>query len=129
MTNGKTMKKVIAVVGMLVLLCYGLKCWNLHDAHYLSSFRSLKELRASDIGGCTWETAFRQDGRDFVGIRYHLGKLPSRFLFRWLGPLSEPYLIFDIDGQCVDRSSNYHDDHLFIRRWPELWKTCRSVDK
>ena len=123
------MKKVVAVVGTVVLLVYGLRCWNVHDARYLSSFRSLEELKASDIGGCTWKTAFRQDGRDFVGVRYHLRKLPPRFLFRWLGPLSEPYLIFDANGQCVDRSSNYNDDHLFVRRWPALWKACKSGGK
>ena len=74
-------------------------------------------------------SAFRQDGKDFVGIRYHLRKLPPRFLFRWLGPLSEPYLIFDPDGQCVDKSSNYHDDGLFMHRWPALWKASQSIGK
>ena len=125
------MKKFIAIVGMVfggAVLLYGLRCWSLHDSRYLSSFRSLEELRASEVGGCTRATAFCQDGKDFVGITYHLGKLPHRFLFRWLGPLSEPYLIFDLDGQCVDRSSNYHDDGLFMRRWPELWKACRDVE-
>ena len=123
------MKKIIVLVGAAVFLIYVLRCWNVHDARYLSSFRSLEELMASDVGRFTWETAFRQDGKDFVGIRYRLSKLPYRFLFRWLGPLSEPYLIFDRDGQCVDRSSNYHDDGPFMRRWPELWKTSPSVDK
>ena len=123
------MKKGVALVGVVVVLVYCLRCWNVHDARYLSSFRSLEELRASEVGGCTREIAFRQDGKDFVGITYHFGKLPSRFLFRWLGPLSEPYLVFDRDGQCVDRSSNYHDDGLFMRRWPASWKTYPSVDK
>jgi len=122
-------KKIIVLVGATVFLIYVLRCWNVHDARYLSSFRSLEELMASDVGRFTWETAFRQDGKDFVGIRYRLSKLPPRFLFRWVGPLSEPYLIFDRDGQCVDRSSNYHDDGPFMRRWPELWKTSSSVDK
>ena len=123
------MKKIIVLVGAAVFLIYVLSCWNVHDARYLSSFRSLEELRASEVSGCTRETAFRQGGKDFVGITYHRGKLPPRFLFRWIGPLSEPYLIFDRDGQCVDRSSNYHDDGPFMRRWPELWKTSLSVDK
>ena len=123
------MKKIIVLVGAAVFLIYVLRCWNVHDARYLSSFRSLEELRASEVSGCTRETAFRQGGKDFVGITYHRGKLPPRFLFRWIGPLSEPYLIFDRDGQCVDRSSNYHDDGPFMRRWPELWKTSLSVDK
>ena len=71
---------------------------------------------------------FRQDGKDFVGIRYHLRKLPPRFLFHWIGPLSEPYLIFDSKGLCVDKSDNYNDDHLFVHRWPALWKTYPSID-
>ena len=123
------MKKSIALVGVVVVLVYGLRCWNVHDARYLSSFRLLEELRASDVGGCAWETAFRQDGKDFVGIRYRLRKLPSRFLFRWIGPLSEPCLIFGRDGQCVDRSPNYHDDGSFMGRWPALWKASQSVGK
>ena len=123
------MKMFFVIVGMIALFGYGLRCWNVHDARYLSSFRSLEELRTSDVGGCTWETAFRQNGKDFIGITYHLRKLPPRFLFRWLGPLSEPYLIFGLDGRCVDKSSNYHDDHLFMRRWPALWKTRLSIDR
>ena len=123
------MKKFLAIVGTVIFLGYGLSCWNVHDARYLSSFRALEELRASDVGGCTWETAFRQDGKDFIGVRYHLRKLTSRFLFRWLGPLSEPCLIFDSDGRCVDRSSNYHDDGSFMRSWPALWKACDSNKK
>ena len=128
----KNFLAILAIVGIVfggVVLLYGLRCWNGHDARYLSSFRSLEELRASEVSGCTRETAFRQDGKDFVGIRYRLSKLPPRFLFRWVGPLSEPYLIFDRDGQCVDRSSNYNDDGPFVRRWPELWKASLSVDK
>ena len=123
------MKTFLAIVGMVAgvaILLYGLRCWNVHDARYLSSFQSLEELRASEVGGCTRKTAFRQDGKDFVGITYYLRKLPPRFLFRWLGPLSEPYLIFDRDGQCVDKSSNYHDDHLFIHRWPALGQEIES---
>ena len=116
------MKKIIVLVGAAVFLIYVLRCWNVHDARYLSSFRSLEELRASDVGRCTCETAFRQDGKDFIGIRYRLRKLPPRFLFRWIGPLSEPYLIFDIEGQCDDRSPNYNDDGVFKRHWPALWK-------
>ena len=122
------MKKILAIVGTFVFLLFVLRCWNVHDARYLSSFRSLEELKTSDVGGCTLETAFRQDGKEFIAIRYRLRKLPPRFLFHWIGPLSEPYLIFDSKGLCVDKSDNYNDDHLFVHRWPELFpyvESCR----
>ena len=129
---GSIASSVLSTVGAIVGIVgafYALRCWNLHDARHLSSFQSLEELRTSDVGGCTLETAFRQNGKDFVGIRYRLRELPPKYFFRWLGPLSEPYLIFDCNGQCVDRSSNYHDDGLFMRRWPELWKACMDVER
>ena len=123
------MKKFLAIVGMafgVAALLYGLRCWSLHDSRYLSSFRSLEELRASDVGGCTWETAFRQDGKDFVGIGYDRWKLPPRYFFRWFGPTSQPCLIFDATGRCVDKTRYRYDDHPFVHRWPGLFPFIAS---
>ena len=127
------MKKVVVVggtavflIGMAVSIICGLRCWTAHDARYLSSFLSLEELRVSDVGGCTWETAFRQDGKDFVGIWYHRRKLPPQYLSRWFGAPYDPYLIFNANGRRVDKTSNYNDDHSFIHRWPALFPSIKS---
>ena len=123
------MKKFIAIVGMVfggAVLLYGLRCWSLHDSRYLSSFCSLEELRASDVGRCTWETTFRQDGKDFVGIEYRLRKLPTRYFFRWFGPTAQPCLIFDANGRCVDKTRSRNDDHPFVHRWPGLFPFIES---
>ena len=110
----------VAIAGEVVLF-WGVACWVRHDTQWLASFDSLGELKASDVGGSVWETAFRQNGMDYVGVRYHRRKLPPRFVFFWLGPLSEPCLIFDGTGKRVDGSRNYNDDGLFVRRWPALF--------
>ncbi|MCR5751483.1 MAG: hypothetical protein K6G91_05955 [Kiritimatiellae bacterium] len=117
---------VVAVVAASALLVYALRFWCEHDARFLSSFGSFEEQRASEVGDCVTETAFRRNGEDFVGVRYRLGKLPLSYLCRWLSSPYEPYLIFDGEGKCVDRTSNYNDDHMFVHRWPELFPGIRS---
>ena len=123
------MKKFFAIVGMVfggAVLLYGLRCWSLHDSRYLSSFCSLEELRASDVGGYALETAFRQNDKDFVGIEYRLRNLPPRYFFRWFGPTAQPCLIFDANGRCVDKTRYYNDDHPFVHRWPGLFPFIAS---
>ena len=117
---------VATIVSAIVLLLYVLRCWSTRDAQVLSSFESLEELRTSDVGAYAWETAFRQGDKDFVGVRYHLRKLPPRFVGKWITPVYMPCLVFDANGRCVDKSRNYNDDHLFIHRWPSLFPGIES---
>ena len=45
------MKKFLAIVGTVIFLGCGLSCWNVHDARYQSSFRTLEEFAGKR---CRW---------------------------------------------------------------------------
>ena len=86
----KLMIAAIAGMAIVVPFLYAMSSWNRRDARFLTSFDSIEDLMSSEVGESTWKTTFRQNGVDYVGVRYHARKLPPWFLSRWLLEVNAP---------------------------------------